>query len=345
MQLGMIGLGRMGADMVRRLTKGGQQCIVYDVQPAAVQRLKDEGIAGAASLQDLVAQLDKPRAVWLMVPAAVVDATLEQLVPLLEPGDIVIDGGNSYYHDDIRRGQELAARQLHYVDVGTSGGVAGRERGYCLMIGGEPDVVQHLQPIFATLAPGAAAAPPTPGRAAGASTAEQGFLHCGAQGAGHFVKMVHNGIEYGLMAAYAEGLNILRHADAGKHARDVDAETSPLRHPERYQYDLNLADVAEVWRRGSVIGSWLLDLIAGSLAGEPDLHSYAGRVSDSGEGRWTVAAAIDEGVPTPVLSAALFERFSSRGEADFANRVMSAMRHDFGGHVEKPADSGAGSTS
>jgi 6-phosphogluconate dehydrogenase len=344
MQLGMIGLGRMGADMVRRLTKGGQQCIAYDVQPAAVEKLKQDGVAGATSLQDLVAQLAKPRAVWLMVPAAVVDATLERLVPLLEPGDIVIDGGNSYYHDDIRRGNELGARQLHYVDVGTSGGVAGRERGYCLMIGGETEVVKRLEPIFATLAPGAGAAPATPGRAASASTstAEQGFLHCGPQGAGHFVKMVHNGIEYGMMAAYAEGLNILRHADAGKHAREVDAETSPLRRPELYQYDLNLADVTEVWRRGSVIGSWLLDLIAGSLVSDADLTNYTGRVSDSGEGRWTVAAAIDEGVPTPVLSAALFARFSSRGDADFANRVLSAMRHDFGGHVEKGAEPGHG---
>lgn len=337
MQLGMIGLGRMGADMVRRLTKGGQQCIAYDVQPAAVDKLKQEGIAGAASLEDLVAQLQKPRAVWLMVPAAVVDKTLENLVPLLEPGDIVIDGGNSYYHDDIRRSADLAKRQLHYVDVGTSGGVAGRERGYCLMIGGEPEVVKRLEPIFSTLAPGAGAAPATPGRTAGASTADRGFLHCGPQGAGHFVKMVHNGIEYGMMAAYAEGLNILRHADAGKHAREADAETSPLRRPELYQYELNLAEVTEVWRRGSVIGSWLLDLIAGSLVSDADLQSYAGRVSDSGEGRWTVAAAIDEGVPTPVLSAALFARFSSRGDADFANRVLSAMRHDFGGHVEKAA--------
>jgi 6-phosphogluconate dehydrogenase len=327
----------MGADMVRRLTKGGQQCIAYDVQPAAVERLKQEGVAGAASLEDLVAPLAKPRAVWLMVPAAVVDATLDKLVPLLEPGDIVIDGGNSYYHDDIRRGQQLGARQLHYVDVGTSGGVAGRERGYCLMIGGEPDAVKRLEPIFATLAPGAGTAVATPGRAAGASTAEQGFLHCGPQGAGHFVKMVHNGIEYGLMAAYAEGLNVLHHADAGRHAREVDAETSPLRRPELYQYDLNLADISEVWRRGSVIGSWLLDLIAGSLASDAQLANYTGRVSDSGEGRWTIAAAIDEGVPTPVLSAALFARFSSRGDADFANRVLSAMRHDFGGHAEKPA--------
>ncbi|EDZ97893.1 6-phosphogluconate dehydrogenase, decarboxylating [Burkholderia sp. H160] len=337
MQLGMIGLGRMGADMVRRLTKGAQQCIVYDVQPAAVEKLKQEGVAGASSLEDLVAKLARPRAVWLMVPAAVVDATLDKLVPLLEAGDVVIDGGNSYYHDDIRRGQQLGARQLHYVDVGTSGGVAGRERGYCLMIGGEAEVVKRLEPIFSTLAPGAGTASATPGRAAGASTAEQGFLHCGPQGAGHFVKMVHNGIEYGLMAAYAEGLNVLRHADAGQHAREVDAETSPLRRPEFYQYDLNLADITEVWRRGSVIGSWLLDLIAGSLASDTELKNYTGRVSDSGEGRWTVAAAIDEGVPTPVLSAALFGRFSSRGEADFANRVLSAMRHDFGGHAEKPA--------
>ncbi|MCC8400342.1 decarboxylating 6-phosphogluconate dehydrogenase [Paraburkholderia sp. MMS20-SJTN17] len=342
MQLGMIGLGRMGADMVRRLTRGAQQCIVYDVQPAAVDRLKQEGIAGASSLEDLVAQLDKPRAVWLMVPAAVVDATLDKLVPLLEPGDIVIDGGNSYYHDDIRRSQQLGARQLHYVDVGTSGGVAGRERGYCLMIGGEAEVVKRLEPIFSTLAPGAGAASATPGRPAGASTAEQGFLHCGPQGAGHFVKMVHNGIEYGLMAAYAEGLNVLRHADAGQHGRAADAETSPLRRPEFYQYDLNLADITEVWRRGSVIGSWLLDLIAGSLASDTELKDYTGRVSDSGEGRWTLAAAIDEGVPTPVLSAALFARFSSRGEADFANRVLSAMRHDFGGHAEKPAAAGGG---
>jgi 6-phosphogluconate dehydrogenase len=326
----------MGADMVRRLTKGAQQCIVYDVQPAAVEKLKQEGVAGASSLEDFVAKLDKPRAVWLMVPAAVVDATLDKLVPLLEPGDIVIDGGNSYYHDDIRRAQQLGARQLHYVDVGTSGGVAGRERGYCLMIGGEAEVVKRLEPIFSTLAPGAGTEAATPGRTAGASTAEQGFLHCGPQGAGHFVKMVHNGIEYGLMAAYAEGLNVLRHADAGRHAREADAETTPLRRPEFYQYDLNLADIAEVWRRGSVIGSWLLDLIAGSLASDTELKGYTGRVSDSGEGRWTVTAAIDEGVPTPVLSAALFERFSSRGEADFANRVMSAMRHDFGGHVEKP---------
>jgi len=336
MQLGMIGLGRMGADMVRRLSQGGQRCVVFDVQPAAVQRLQQEGIAGASTLEDLVARLEKPRAVWLMVPAAVVDSTLEKLVPLLEPGDIVIDGGNSHYHDDIRRGNELGAKKLHYVDVGTSGGVAGRERGYCLMIGGETDIVKHLEPVFAALAPGVAAAPPTADRQQDSSTAEQGFLHCGPQGAGHFVKMVHNGIEYGMMAAYAEGLNILRHANAGRQSREIDAETSPLRDPQFYQYDLNLGDIAELWRRGSVISSWLLDLIAGTLSRDGDLQDFAGRVSDSGEGRWTIDAAIDEGVPVPVLSAALFARFTSRGEAEFANRVLSAMRKDFGGHAEKP---------
>ncbi|MFP3245818.1 MAG: decarboxylating 6-phosphogluconate dehydrogenase [Paraburkholderia sp.] len=338
MQLGMIGLGRMGADMVRRLTAGGQTCVVYDAQPAAVEKLKQSGVAGAYSLEDLVKQLAKPRAVWLMVPAAVVDSTLAQLTPLLEPGDIVIDGGNSFYRDDIRRGKELAARQLHYVDVGTSGGVAGRERGYCLMIGGEAAVVERLGPIFSTLAPGPGAAVPTPGRSKDAAgTADHGYLHCGPQGAGHFVKMVHNGIEYGIMAAYAEGMNILHKANAGKETREIDAETSPMRSPEFYQYDLDLPEIAEVWRRGSVIGSWLLDLIAASLVGDAGLKEYTGRVSDSGEGRWTVEAAIDEGVPAPVLSAALFERFSSRGEDDYANRVMSAMRHDFGGHVEKSA--------
>ncbi|MFP3552168.1 decarboxylating 6-phosphogluconate dehydrogenase [Paraburkholderia sp. SIMBA_049] len=336
MQLGMIGLGRMGADMVRRLSQGGQRCVVFDVQPAAVQRFQQEGIDGASTLEDLVARLEKPRAVWLMVPAAVVDSTLEKLVPLLEPGDIVIDGGNSHYHDDIRRGNELGAKKLHYVDVGTSGGVAGRERGYCLMIGGETDIVKHLEPVFAALAPGVAAAPPTADRQQDSSTAEQGFLHCGPQGAGHFVKMVHNGIEYGLMAAYAEGLNILRHANAGRQSREIDAETSPLRDPQFYQYDLNLGDITELWRRGSVISSWLLDLIAGTLSRDGDLKDFAGRVSDSGEGRWTIDAAIDEGVPVPVLSAALFARFTSRGEAEFANRVLSAMRKDFGGHAEKP---------
>lgn len=336
MQLGMIGLGRMGADMVRRLSQGGQRCVVFDVQPAAVQRLQQEGIDGATTLEDLVARLEKPRAVWLMVPAAVVDATLEKLVPLLEPGDIVIDGGNSHYHDDIRRSHTLAGKKLHYVDVGTSGGVAGRERGYCLMIGGETDIVKHLDPVFAALAPGVAAAPRTADRQQDDSTAERGYLHCGPQGAGHFVKMVHNGIEYGMMAAYAEGLNILRHANAGKQSREIDAETSPLRDPQFYQYDLNLGDITEVWRRGSVISSWLLDLIAGTLSRDGELTDFAGRVSDSGEGRWTIDAAIDEGVPVPVLSAALFARFSSRGEADFANRVLSAMRRDFGGHAEKP---------
>jgi 6-phosphogluconate dehydrogenase len=327
----------MGADMVRRLTAGGQTCVVYDVQPAAVEKLKQgqSGVDGATTLEEFVKKLTKPRAVWLMVPAAVVDKTLAQLTPLLEPGDIVIDGGNSFYRDDVRRGKELGERQLHYVDVGTSGGVAGRERGYCLMIGGEKAVVERLAPIFSTLAPGPGAEAQTPGRSKDAGTADQGYLHCGPQGAGHFVKMVHNGIEYGIMAAYAEGMNVLHNANAGKLTQEVDAETSPLRSPEFYQYDLNLPEIAEVWRRGSVIGSWLLDLIAASLAGDASLKEYTGRVSDSGEGRWTVEAAIDEGVPVPVLSAALFERFSSRGNDDYANRVMSAMRHDFGGHLEK----------
>jgi 6-phosphogluconate dehydrogenase len=337
MQLGMIGLGRMGADMVRRLTAGGHTCVVYDVQAAAVDKLKQEGIEGTTSLEDFVKQLAKPRAVWLMVPAAVVDATLDKLTPLLEPGDIVIDGGNSFYRDDIRRGHDLGAKKLHYVDVGTSGGVFGRERGYCLMVGGEKPVVEHLGPLLATLAPGPGAAVPTPGRGKNVGTADQGYLHCGPQGAGHFVKMVHNGIEYGIMAAYAEGLNILHNANVGKRTQENDAETAPLHGPEFYQYDLDLAEITEVWRRGSVIGSWLLDLTAASLVGDKGLDQYSGRVSDSGEGRWTVDAAIDEGVPAPVLSAALFARFSSRGEADFANRVLSAMRHDFGGHMEKAA--------
>ena len=335
MQVGMIGLGRMGSNMVRRLIKGGHECVVHDVQTEAVKQLLHQGAVGASSLEDLVARLAKPRAVWLMVPAAVVDQALAQLAPLLEAGDTIIDGGNSYYRDDIRRGAELRPRSIHYVDAGTSGGVAGLERGYCLMIGGEKDIVQRLAPIFATLAPGVAAAPPTPGRQTGDGTADQGYLHCGPQGAGHFVKMVHNGIEYGLMAAYAEGLDILRNADAGKRARDTDAETTPLRNPEFYQYELDLPEIVEVWRRGSVIGSWLLDLTAAALVNDHDLKDYAGRVSDSGEGRWTIAAAVDEAVPAPILSAALYERFSSRGDADFANRVLSAMRKQFGGHDEK----------
>jgi len=337
MQLGRIGLGRMGANMVQRLTKGGHECVVYDVKAEAVKALQHPGIIGASSLEDMVASLHKPRVLWLMVPAAVVDADLAMLAPLLDAGDIVVDGGNSYYRDDIRRGAEMNARQIHYVDVGTSGGVAGFERGYCLMVGGEKEVVAHLAPIFATLAPGIDAAPPTSGRHKPDSTAEQGYLHCGAQGAGHFVKMVHNGIEYGIMGAYAEGLNILRNANVGKQKRDVDAETTPLRNPEYYQYELDLPEIAELWRRGSVIGSWLLDLTASALLNDPTLKNYTGRVSDSGEGRWTIAAAIDEAVPVPILSAALFERFSSRGEADFAGKVLSAMRQEFGGHVEKSA--------
>ncbi|MDO8437085.1 MAG: decarboxylating 6-phosphogluconate dehydrogenase [Nitrosomonadaceae bacterium] len=337
MQIGMVGLGRMGANMVRRLTQGGHECVVYDVHAEAVRKLVHPGVIGASSLEDLVTQLAKPRAIWLMVPAALVDQLLTMLVPLLEEGDIVIDGGNSYYHDDIRRGDELKQQGIHYLDIGTSGGVAGIESGYCLMIGGEKDIVQHLTPIFVTLSPGVDAAPPTPGRQQRVGTAEQGYLHCGPQGAGHFVKMVHNGIEYGVMAAYAEGLNILHNADVGKRARDTDAETTPLRNPEYYQYDLDLPEIAEVWRRGSVIRSWLLDLTATALLTDPDLKSYTGRVSDSGEGRWTLAAAIDEAVPVPVLSAALYERFSSRGDADFANKVLSAMRYVFGGHMEKTA--------
>ena len=335
MQIGMIGLGRMGANMVRRLIKSGHECVVHDVSADAVRGLAGEGAVGATSLDDFVARLKKPRAVWLMVPAAVVDATLDSLLGRLEKGDIIIDGGNSYYRDDIDRAKRLAARGLHYVDCGTSGGVWGLERGYCLMIGGEPDVVRHLDPLFATLAPGTGALPHTPGREKRGGTAEQGYLHCGPNGAGHFVKMVHNGIEYGLMAAYAEGLNILRHANVGKQTRTVDAETTPLRHPEYYQYDLDLADIAEVWRRGSVVASWLLDLTAAALAGDPKLDRFTGRVSDSGEGRWTIEAAIDEAVPAHVLGTALFERFSSRGEAEFQDRLLSAMRFEFGGHIEK----------
>jgi len=335
MQVGMIGLGRMGANMVRRLIRGGHACVVHDVSAEAVQTLVREGASGATALDAFVQQLAKPRVVWLMVPAGVVDATLERLVPHLERGDIVVDGGNSYYRDDIDRAGRLAGRGLHYVDCGTSGGVFGLERGYCLMIGGEPEVVHRLDALFATLAPGAGDAPRTPGREQRRSTAEKGYLHCGPNGAGHFVKMVHNGIEYGLMAAYAEGLNILRHADVGKRTRATDAETTPLRDPAYYQYDFDLADIAEVWRRGSVVASWLLDLTAAALASDPRLERFTGRVSDSGEGRWTLDAAIDEGVPAHVLAASLFERFSSRGEAEFQDRLLSAMRFEFGGHVEK----------
>jgi 6-phosphogluconate dehydrogenase len=338
MQLGMVGLGRMGANMVRRLLKGGHECVVFDMSPKAVSELAAEHAVGSASLADLVKKLEKPRAVWLMVPAAVVDKSIADIVPALEPDDILIDGGNSYYIDDIRRAKELMPRRIHYVDVGTSGGVWGLERGYCMMIGGEKPVVQRLDPIFATLAPGRGDIPPTPGREKlGASTAEQGYLHCGPNGAGHFVKMVHNGIEYGLMAAYAEGLNILHSANVGKQTGTIDAETTPLRDPEHYQYDLNLPDITELWRRGSVIASWLLDLTANALAKDTELAGFAGRVSDSGEGRWTIKAAIDEGVPAHVLSAALYDRFASRGEAEFANKLLSAMRYEFGGHIEKPA--------
>jgi len=335
MQLGMIGLGRMGANMVRRLLKGGHQCVVFDMSPKTVQELVEEKAVGSSSLADFVKKLTKPRAVWLMVPAAAVDKTIADLLPQLEAGDILIDGGNSYYIDDIRRAKELAPKGIHYVDVGTSGGVWGLERGYCMMIGGEQEVVKRLDPIFATLAPGAGDIPRTPGREKIGGTAEQGYLHCGPNGAGHFVKMVHNGIEYGIMAAYAEGLGVLRAANAGKKEHVVDAETTPLRDPEHYQYDLNLSDITEVWRRGSVIASWLLDLSATALLKDPTLSGFAGRVSDSGEGRWTIKAAIDEAVPAHVLSAALYERFSSRGEADFADKLLSAMRYEFGGHLEK----------
>ena len=338
MQLGMIGLGRMGANMVRRLMRDGHQCVAYDVFPAAVATIAKEGAVGAASLDEFVSKLAKPRAIWLMVPAAVVDRTIQDLVSRLDEGDILIDGGNSYYIDDIRRAAELKKRGLHYVDVGTSGGVAGLERGYCQMIGGEEPVVKHLDPIFATLAPPIDAALPTPGRAEAklGGTAEHGYLHCGPNGAGHFVKMVHNGIEYGVMAAYAEGMSILKHANIGKQSQTVDAETTPLRNPEEYQYDLNLRDIAEVWRRGSVIASWLLDLSATALVKDPNLENFSGRVSDSGEGRWTIKAAIDEAVPAPVLTTALYERFASRGEADYSDRLLSAMRFEFGGHLEKP---------
>jgi 6-phosphogluconate dehydrogenase len=337
MQLGMIGLGRMGSNMVRRLLRKGQECVVYDVHASSAAPLVGDGAIGAASLEEFVAKLKPPRAIWLMVPAAVVDETIEKITGRLERGDILIDGGNSYYHDDIRRAAALKSKGIHYVDVGTSGGVWGLDRGYCMMIGGEVDVVRHLDPIFGALAPGMGNEPPTPGREKAGGTAEQGYLHCGPNGAGHFVKMVHNGIEYGLMAAYAEGFNILKHANVGKQQQDVDAETTPLRRPELYQYDLNLADISEVWRRGSVIASWLLDLSAQALLHSPELTEFSGRVSDSGEGRWTVAAAIDEGVPSPVLSAALFARFSSRGTDDYADKLLSAMRFAFGGHLEKKA--------
>ena len=337
MQLGMIGLGRMGANMVRRLLRNDHACVVYDRNPDAVTQLASAGAEGAASLADLVGKLSRPRAVWLMVPAAVVDASIHDLIPLLDHGDIVIDGGNSYYIDDIRRAKELAAIGIHYADVGTSGGVWGLDRGYCMMIGGEPSVVAHLDPLFVSLAPGIGNIPRTPGREAATGTAEQGYLHCGPNGAGHFVKMVHNGIEYGLMAAYAEGMGILRSANVGKDTHEIDAETTPLRDPSHYRYDINLADVAEVWRRGSVVSSWLLDLTATSLLEDPALSKFAGRVSDSGEGRWTIKAAIDEAVPVPVLTAALHARFSSRGEADFQNQLLSAMRFQFGGHHEKSA--------
>ena len=335
-QIGMIGLGRMGANMTRRLIGGGHECVVFDRSSGPVNELVKEKAIGAGSLAELVKKLRKPRALWLMVPAAAVDQAIADLLALLEPGDIVVDGGNSYYVDDIRRAKELATKGIHYVDVGTSGGVWGLERGYCMMIGGEPDVVQHLDPVFATLAPGVGYIPRTPGRDKLSGTAEKGYLHCGPNGAGHFVKMVHNGIEYGIMAAYAEGLSVLKSANVGSERSHVDAETTPLRDPEDYQFNLNLADIAEVWRRGSVIASWLLDLTASALVADPQLARFAGRVSDSGEGRWTIKAAIDEGVPVPVLTTALYERFASRGEADYQDKLLSAMRFGFGGHLEEP---------
>jgi 6-phosphogluconate dehydrogenase len=341
MQMGMIGLGRMGANMVRRLLRGGHNCVVFDRSQKAVDELVQEKAVGAASLADLAQKLEKPRALWLMVPAAVVDQTISELVPHLEKGDILIDGGNSYYIDDIRRAKELASKGIHYVDVGTSGGVWGLERGYCMMIGGETSVVNRLDPIFKRLAPGTGDIPKTPGREKIDGTAEQGYLHCGPNGAGHFVKMVHNGIEYGMMAAYAEGLGVLRQANVGKQKAVIDAETTPLRNPEHYQYELNLRDIAEVWRRGSVVASWLLDLTAAALVEDPALAKFAGRVSDSGEGRWTIKAAIDEGVPVPVLSASLYQRFSSRGDADYEDKLLSAMRYQFGGHLEKSGETAA----
>jgi 6-phosphogluconate dehydrogenase len=337
MQIGMIGLGRMGANMVRRLLKNGQECVVFDRSPNVVNDLVKEKASGATSLADLATKLDRPRAIWLMVPAAVVDETIGELSPLLEPGDIIIDGGNSYYVDDIERAKGLRSLGIHYLDVGTSGGIWGLERGYCMMIGGDEEIVQRLDPIFAALAPGIGNVPRTRGREKLGGTAEQGYLHCGPNGAGHFVKMIHNGIEYGIMAAYAEGIGILKGADAGKNRSEVDAETTPLRDPEHYQYEFNLADISEVWRRGSVNASWLLDLTATALATDDQLAKFGGRVSDSGEGRWTIKAAIDEGVPVPVLTTALYERFSSRGDADYADRLLSAMRFGFGGHLEKSA--------
>jgi 6-phosphogluconate dehydrogenase len=337
MQLGMVGLGRMGANMVRRLIRAGHECVVFDRTPNVVNDMAKEGAVGSSSYPDMMRKMKAPRAIWLMVPAGVVDETIAQILPSLEPGDILIDGGNSYYVDDIRRAKELAPKKIHYVDVGTSGGVWGLERGYCMMIGGENDVVRHLDPIFAALAPGRGEVPRTPGREKLGGTSEEGYLHCGPNGAGHFVKMVHNGIEYGVMAAYAEGLGVLQSANIGKHQHETDAETTPLRDPEHYQYDFNLADVTEVWRRGSVIASWLLDLTASALAQDPQLSKFSGRVSDSGEGRWTIKAAIDEAVPAHVLTAALYERFSSRGEAEYADKILSAMRYAFGGHLEKAA--------
>jgi 6-phosphogluconate dehydrogenase len=336
MQLGMIGLGRMGANLVRRLMRDGHECVVYDVDAEALKKLEQEGATGATSLDDLVAKLSQPRAAWVMVPAGFTGATVDELAVCMDAGDIIIDGGNSYYRDDIDRAKALEPDGIHYVDVGTSGGIFGLERGYCLMIGGDEAAVRHLDPIFRTIAPGVEGAPATPGRNGGRSTAEEGYLHCGPSGAGHFVKMVHNGIEYGLMAAYAEGLNLLKHANAGSDGREIDAETAPLRDPEAYQYDIDVGEVAEVWRRGSVVASWLLDLTASALAKSSSLDEFSGRVSDSGEGRWTVLAAVDVGVPAPVLTTALYERFESRGEADYADKVLSAMRREFGGHVERP---------
>jgi 6-phosphogluconate dehydrogenase len=335
MQLGMVGLGRMGANLVRRLMRDGHRCVVYDVNAPVVKELAGEGATGSSSLEDFVAKLEKPRAIWLMLPAAIVDSTLDRLVPLLGPEDAVIDGGNSYYRDDITRAKELAPKQLHYLDCGTSGGVWGLERGYCLMIGGETDVVKRLDPIFKTIAPGKGSAEPTPSRTRKAGTAPDGYLHCGPNGAGHFVKMVHNGVEYGMMAAIGEGLSIIKHANAGKGAQVVDAETTPLRDPEAYMYDIDVGEVAEVWRRGSVVGSWLVDLIADAFARSPDLDDFAGRVSDSGEGRWTVLAAVDEGVPAPVITSSLYERFESRGLGEFTDKILAAMRSEFGGHAEK----------